>query len=724
MTLLFLGDLAIPADQLIAGFRAQGYEGGAVAHQWVLPDNEAMVRANRWHELHGPDGLTDADALSGLIAPVREQIAGIVTQFFPVSRELIAQLPALRFIATVRSGTQNIDTEAAAERGIEIHRNPGRNAPAVADFTVALMLAACRGVAVASQSLAWGNWLPRSARAEFRTLSSTPVGLVGFGHVGRRVAELLRGFECPVRVYDPYLAEDLVKGLGVTRADSLDALMADSELVSLHARVTEELTGLIGHHELDLLGPDGILVNTARAELVDETALISALRNRSICAAALDVFSEEPLPAGHELLGLTNATLTPHLAGGSRDALPAAARLLARRLREALPPDLWTAAVPPGPGGHVPSIRPATGGQPSNQGGQTVSTDRHAPLPVRQFGRTGMSFTRVGLGTWAMGGLGPKMTWGSANDAESVATIRRAVDLGVNWIDTAAMYGHGHAEEVVGEAVGQIPEGNRPYISTKCGLRWGLADRTLRIGDPASLRWELDESLRRLKVDRIDLYFVHWPPEDGTPLEEYWATLVEMRRQGKIRTAGLSNHNLAQLQEAEAIGHVDALQPPFSAIERKAAQDLLPWCLAHETAVFNYAPMQSGLLTGTFSERRVSELPDNDWRKTHPNFTGQAFRRNLALAEAMRPVADKHATTVAAVAVAWTLEVPGTTSAIVGARRPEQVNSLVAAGTVELDHDDMTVIARAIEETGAGQGPACWPAQDGSGQTQPTADVR
>jgi aryl-alcohol dehydrogenase-like predicted oxidoreductase len=352
-----------------------------------------------------------------------------------------------------------------------------------------------------------------------------------------------------------------------------------------------------------------------------------------------------------------------------------------------------------------------------------VSMEGRISLPVRQFGRTGMSFTRVGLGTWAMGGLGPKMTWGSADDTESVATIRRAVDLGVNWIDTAAMYGHGHAEEVVGEAVGQIPEEDCPYISTKCGLRWGLADRTLRIGAPASLRWELDESLRRLKVDRIDLYFVHWPPQDGTPLEEYWATLIEMRRQGKIRAAGLSNHNMAQLQEAEAIGHVDACQPPFSAIEREAAQDLLPWCLAHETAVVNYAPMQSGLLTGMFSERRVKELPDNDWRKTHPNFTGEAFGRNLALAEALRPVAAKHATTVAAVAVAWTLGVPGIMSAIVGARRPDQVDSLVAAGTLELDYDDMTVIARAVEETGAGRWPACWPTQDGPDRAQAATDV-
>jgi aryl-alcohol dehydrogenase-like predicted oxidoreductase len=347
---------------------------------------------------------------------------------------------------------------------------------------------------------------------------------------------------------------------------------------------------------------------------------------------------------------------------------------------------------------------------PSPSNGEGDVADRplsasNRPLLVRSVGTTALTLTRVGLGTWAMGGLGPRMTWGDVDDRESADTIRVAVDRGINWVDTAAMYGLGHSEEVLGGVLAGIPEPDRPYVSTKCGLRWGLAAKTLRIGAPGSLRWELDESLRRLRLEKIDLYFVHWPAEDGTPVEEYWAVLVEMRRQGKIGAAGLSNHNVGQVAAAEAIGHVDAVQPPFSAIEREAADELIPWCLAHNTAVVNYAPMQSGLLTGTFSEQRVAGLPDNDWRKTHPNFVGDQLQRNVALAEAMRPIADKHGSTVAAVAVAWTLAVPGVTSAIVGARRASQVASLLAAATLELDDDDLTGIAHAIEVTGAGRGP-------------------
>jgi aryl-alcohol dehydrogenase-like predicted oxidoreductase len=347
-------------------------------------------------------------------------------------------------------------------------------------------------------------------------------------------------------------------------------------------------------------------------------------------------------------------------------------------------------------------------------GDSPSSSPASSPLPTRRLGLTDMHLSRVGLGTWAMGGLGPKMTWGDADDTASVATILRAVELGVNWVDTAAFYGWGHSEEVLGAAAAQLPEADRPFMSTKCGLRWGLAERTLRIGTPASIRWELDESLMRLGVERIDLYFVHWPPEDATPIEEYWGELVDLRRRGKIRAAGLSNHNLEQLKAAEAVGHVDVLQPPFSAIDRKAAQDLLPWCLANNVAVVNYAAMQNGLLTGTFSERRVKELADNDWRKTHANFTGDDLARNVALADAMRPIADKHATTVGAVAVAWTLAVPGVTAAIVGARQPAQVGSLVAAAGLELDYGDLAAIATAIEATGAGQGPFLAPPPPGA----------
>ena len=338
------------------------------------------------------------------------------------------------------------------------------------------------------------------------------------------------------------------------------------------------------------------------------------------------------------------------------------------------------------------------------------------PLPTRRFGLTDMHFSRVGLGTWAMGGLGPKMTWGDADDRASKASVLRAVELGINWVDTAAFYGWGHSEEVLGAAIAQLPEADRPYISTKCGLRWGLAERTVRVGTPASIRWELDESLMRLGVEQIDVYYVHWPPEDATPIEEYWGELVDLRRRGKIRAAGLSNHTLAQVEAAEAVGHIDSLQPPFSAIDRDAAQDLIPWCLEHEVAVVNYAPMQNGLLTGTFSEQRVQQLADNDWRKTHANFTGENLARNVALAEAMRPIADKHATTVGCVAVAWTLAVPGVTAAIFGARQPAQVDSMVGAAGLELDYEDMMAIASAIDTTGAGRGPVFVPEAGGAGK--------
>ena len=340
--ILFLGDLAVPVPQLVAEFEVQGYIGGSIAHQWSVADNEEMVKANRYLEQHGPSGLVDGAQLAELIGPVREEVTGIVTEFFPVSRELIDELPALGFIATVRSGTQNIDSVAAAERGIEIYNNPGRNAPIVADFTVALMLAACRGLALANRALSDGIWLPRSARRVFRTLASTPVGLVGFGQVGYHVARLLRGFEGQVRVYDPYLRTELLADVNVTVVGTLREVIEQSELVSLHARVTPETVGLIGARELGWLGPDGILVNTARAELIDQAALLAALREGSICGAALDVFSEEPLPLHHDLRNHRSVLLTPHLAGGSRDAPLMAVRLLATRLRAVTPPVLWS----------------------------------------------------------------------------------------------------------------------------------------------------------------------------------------------------------------------------------------------------------------------------------------------------------------------------------------------------------------------------------------------
>jgi len=264
-------------------------------------------------------------------------------------------------------------------------------------------------------------------------------------------------------------------------------------------------------------------------------------------------------------------------------------------------------------------------------------------LPATQLGRTGMHLTRVGFGAWAIGGGDWAFAWGNQDDAESVSAIRHAVESGINWVDTAAVYGLGHSEQVVAAALADLPEADRPYVFTKGGLVWDPADRSAaprRVGAPASIRAEVEASLRRLGVERIDLYQMHWPAEDGTPLEDYWQTLLDLKREGKVRAIGLSNHNVAQLEAAETIGHVDTLQPPFSAIRRDVAASELPWCAAFETGVIVYSPMQAGLLSGRFTAERAAALPADDWRSRNAQFQGEALRRNLALADAFRPVAD------------------------------------------------------------------------------------
>ena len=329
-------------------------------------------------------------------------------------------------------------------------------------------------------------------------------------------------------------------------------------------------------------------------------------------------------------------------------------------------------------------------------------------LATRRLGTTDMWITRVGFGSWAVGGDWA-VGWGSQDDKDSVAAIRHAVSRGINWIDTAAIYGLGHSEEVVAAALADIPREERPYVFTKCGLIADPADRKAlprQVGDPASIRREIENSLRRLKVERIDLYQMHWPAEDGTPIEAYWQTLLDLKREGKVRAVGLSNHNAEQLEAAEKLGHVDTLQPPFSAIKRAAGAAEIPWCHAHATGVIVYSPMQAGLLSGSFSVKRAASLPANDWRSRDSEFQGAALRHNLYLAEVMRDIAARRSVEVGAVAVAWTLAWPGVTGAIVGARRPAQVNGWIDAANLSLTVSELEQIADAIDRSGAGKGPS------------------
>ncbi|HEX9607994.1 MAG TPA: aldo/keto reductase, partial [Gemmatimonadaceae bacterium] len=281
-----------------------------------------------------------------------------------------------------------------------------------------------------------------------------------------------------------------------------------------------------------------------------------------------------------------------------------------------------------------------------------------SPLPVRQLGTTDMEITRVGFGAWATGGGGWAYGWGPQDDDESIAAINHALARGVNWIDTAAVYGLGHSEEVVGRVLRGLNASDRPYVFTKCGLVWDEKEPmkdAVRSLAPNSIRRECEASLRRLGVERIDLYQFHRPDNFGVPVEESWRTMELLFEEGKVRAIGVSNFDASLLRKCEAIRHVDSLQPPFSLIKRDAAAFEIPWCNAHRTGVIVYSPMQSGILTDTFSVDRVKKMADDDWRKKAPNFQTPWLEKNIALRDALRPIALRHNTSVSAVAVAWTL---------------------------------------------------------------------
>ena len=330
-------------------------------------------------------------------------------------------------------------------------------------------------------------------------------------------------------------------------------------------------------------------------------------------------------------------------------------------------------------------------------------------LRTRFLGSTGVEITTVGFGAWAIGGGGWAYGWGPQDDNASLATMRRAVALGINWIDTAAVYGLGHSEEVVGRLLRELPAGDRPLVFTKCGLVWDPNSRMadpVRALTPAVIRSQCEASLRRLGVQRIDLFQFHWPDATGTPVEDSWGEMTRLVDEGKVRAIGVSNFDVALLERCEAVRHVDALQPPLSLIRRQAAEAEIPWCAAHGTGVIGYSPMQSGLLTERFSVNRIESLSEDDWRRRSPDFRPPKLSRNLALRDALRPIAQQHGTTVSAVAIAWTLAWPGVTGAIVGARSPDQVDGWIGAATLELTLADLDQIAKAVGQTAAGSGPA------------------
>jgi aryl-alcohol dehydrogenase-like predicted oxidoreductase len=297
-----------------------------------------------------------------------------------------------------------------------------------------------------------------------------------------------------------------------------------------------------------------------------------------------------------------------------------------------------------------------------------------------------MHITPVGFGAWALGGGGWVYAWGPQDDRESIAAIHHSLDLGINWIDTAAGYGLGHSEEVVAQALAGMTE--RPFVFTKCLLTWNERGDIIDNLKRNSVRRECEDSLRRLKIDAIDLYQIHWPRPDED-LEEGWATLAELQREGKVRWIGVSNFSVAQMNRVAAIAPISSLQPPYSLIRSEVEQEILPYCQEHNIGVIVYSPMYSGLLSGKMTADRIKNMPPDDWRQRDPEFQSPRLEQNLRLVDSLAEIGKRHGVEPGVVAIAWTLRNPAVTGAIVGARRPNQVDGILPAATFRLSPQEV-----------------------------------
>lgn len=313
-------------------------------------------------------------------------------------------------------------------------------------------------------------------------------------------------------------------------------------------------------------------------------------------------------------------------------------------------------------------------------------------IEKRRLGNSDLMLTPIGVGAWAMGGSGWAFSWGAQDDADSIAAIRKAVDLGVNWIDTAAVYGLGHSEEVVGRAVKGLA--NRPYIFTKCARAWNENREIVKCLKKDSVRRECEESLRRLQVETIDLYQMHWPEPDED-IEEGWETMARLKEEGKVRWIGVSNYNVTQLKRVQAIAPITSLQPPFSLIRRDVEPEVLPFARQNGIGVIAYSPMGSGMLSGAMTRERAENLPADDWRSRSPQFQEPLLTRNLAIAGKLREIAARHGRNAGEAAIAWVLGHSAVTGAIVGVRNAEQVSGIIGAMEFRLSSEEMREIETA-----------------------------
>jgi aryl-alcohol dehydrogenase-like predicted oxidoreductase len=319
-------------------------------------------------------------------------------------------------------------------------------------------------------------------------------------------------------------------------------------------------------------------------------------------------------------------------------------------------------------------------------------------MEKKQLGNSELLITPIGFGAWAIGGSGWQFAWGNQDDNDSIAAIHEGLDAGINWIDAAAVYGLGHSERVVARALQGMRE--RPYIFTKCSMVWDEHWKISHRLKADSVRGECEESLRRLRVDTIDLYQIHWPDPDPD-IEEGWAALARLKREGKVRNIGVSNFNVTQMQRAQAIAPITSLQPPYSLLHREVEREILPFAARHNIGVIAYSPMASGLLTGAMTRERIAGLPEDDWRKRHPDFQEPLLSRNLKLVSLLRTIGKRRGYTPAEVAVAWVLHNPAVTGAIVGARRAGQIRGVIGAAELRLGSQELAALEAFLDKEAA-----------------------
>jgi aryl-alcohol dehydrogenase-like predicted oxidoreductase/phosphoglycerate dehydrogenase-like enzyme len=601
---------------------------------------------------------------------------GVLTQYARVGPKAIDAMTHCRVIARYGTGVDTVDVEAATRHGIQVTNAPSEwCADEVADHAVTLWLSAARKICEYNEATHRGEWRWQTGQP-IRRLRGHVLGLLSFGAIARKVAERARPFGVEIWAHDPFVDESEVTQFGV-RPVSFDELVEGSDYLVIQSPLTAKTHHLFNRQTLQRMKPTAILINTARGPIVEDAALYQALAEGWIAGAAVDDLEEEPAKQrgwrpDSPLFRLSNLIVTPHTAYYSEESIGAVRRIAANEAVRVL-----SGLSPRSPVNVVPSI----GGPEASRSEVEHAWIRDIPIPT----------SRVGLGTWALGG----MQWGGADDDESVRTIHAAIDHGVTFIDTAFAYGFGHSEEVVGRALAQHGGRDQVIVATKTGLE-RIGDGLFRNSSRRQIFDDVEQSLRRLRTDYIDLYQVHWP-DYTTPYEETAQALVDLQREGKIRAIGVSNYSIEAMQRFQHVAPLASAQPPLNLFEQDALKDIIPWCRANGVATLTYGALCRGLLTGLIDEN--TRFKGDDLRKTDPKFLAPRFAQYTEAVKRLASFArESYGKSVLALAVRWVLDQPGVTVALWGAVHPNELDPLRDVMGWKLDSEALAHIDAIVSE--------------------------